>query len=487
MLKEFIRVNDGLSKDELKKYTKYYQKKLTGIQQQLKDSGIPVVILIEGMPLSNKNYLLNELISEIDPRFSRVFVRGKTAGRPFLECYYNALPENGKITFYETGWPTQIVNDLLLHEIGNKEYHAKMDSIKVFERQLKNNGYLLIKLFTMVSKDQQKKHHDNLTEDEGRSWVDTKHLKKKLQSYDKYVEAFDKFMMDNDPKSWHILNGADTQVMKHDAFKIIYESIAKAIKTGKYVGKPYREEFPLLAMPKLNEIDLNQETTPAEYKKELKELQERLYQLQGIAAKKKITTIIGFEGWDAAGKGSAIRRLAYPLDPRLFTVYPIASPEPHEKNNHFLWRFWQRMPANGRISIFDRTWYGRVMVERLEGYCEENDWKRAYNEINEFEKELTDWGAVVIKFWLQVDKDTQLARFTERQNTPEKRWKITDEDWRNREKWDSYEKAINEMIEKTSTTNAPWTIVEANCKLYARLKVLRTVCERLEQAIEEKK
>ena len=171
------------------------------------------------------------------------------------------------------------------------------------------------------------------------------------------------------------------------------------------------------------------------------------------------------------------------LDPRGYEVFPIASPLPYEKSRHFLWRFFTRLPRSGHVAIFDRTWYGRVMVERIEGFCSENDWKRAYNEINEFEKELYDWGAVIIKFWIQIDKDTQLERFTLRQNTPEKQWKITDEDWRNREKWDQYETAVNEMLQKTSTTYAPWHIIESVDKKYARLKTLEIIVDAIEKAI----
>ena len=184
-----------------------------------------------------------------------------------------------------------------------------------------------------------------------------------------------------------------------------------------------------------------------------------------------------------AGKGGNIKRIAGALDPRGYEVHPIASPEPHEKARHYLWRFWTRLPKTGHIAIFDRTWYGRVMVERLEGFCSENDWMRAYNEINEFEKELHDWGAVIIKFWVQIDKDTQLERFNERQNTPEKQWKITDEDWRNRDKWDAYETAVNEMIQKTSTSYAPWHILESVDKKYARIKALKIVVEDLEKVL----
>ena len=242
--------------------------------------------------------------------------------------------------------------------------------------------------------------------------------------------------------------------------------------------------FPLKKMPLLCDIPLDKCMEEDVYKKELKQLQQRLGELHNRLYRKKVPVIIAYEGWDAAGKGGNIKRITGALDPRGYEVHPIASPEPHEKARHYLWRFWTRLPRTGHIAIFDRTWYGRVMVERLEGFCSENDWMRAYNEINEFEKELHDWGAVIIKFWVQIDKDTQLARFTDRQNTPEKQWKITEEDWRNRDKWDAYEGAVNEMIQKTSTTYAPWHILESVDKKYARIKALRIVIAELEKVLD---
>ena len=224
--------------------------------------------------------------------------------------------------------------------------------------------------------------------------------------------------------------------------------------------------------------------TEEEYDTLLNQYQKRLRELHNELYRKKIPVIIAYEGWDAAGKGGNIKRITEALDPRGYEVHPIASPEPHEKARHYLWRFWNRLPKTGHIAIFDRTWYGRVMVERLEGFCSENDWQRAYVEINEFEKELADWNAVIVKFWVQIDKDTQLARFKERENTPEKRWKITDEDWRNREKWDLYEEAVNEMLQKTNTAYAPWHILESNDKKYARIKALKTVIEAIEKKME---
>ena len=217
------------------------------------------------------------------------------------------------------------------------------------------------------------------------------------------------------------------------------------------------------------------------YKKRLKELQDKLMILHSELYRTRIPVILAFEGWDAAGKGGAIKRLTGALDPRGYEVHPTASPNDIEKAHHYLWRFWRDIPKGGHIAIFDRTWYGRVMVERIEGFCTEQEWKRAYKEINDMEATLANYGAIVLKFWLHIDKDEQERRFNDRMQDPEKRWKITDEDWRNRAKWDAYEQAVDDMLIKTSTTYAPWIIVEANSKYYARIKVLESVVQALEE------
>jgi len=190
-----------------------------------------------------------------------------------------------------------------------------------------------------------------------------------------------------------------------------------------------------------------------------------------------------FEGWDAGGKGGAIRRLTRALDARDYRVIPIASPNDDEAAHHYLWRFWRQVRRAGRVTIFDRSWYGRVLVERVEGFATPLEWRRAYTEINEFERQLTEFGIVLVKFWLHITPEEQLHRFEERQTIEYKRWKLTDEDWRNREKWDLYERAVQEMVERTSTRDAPWTLVEGNCKRFGRLKILGTVSEALEAAL----
>ena len=212
----------------------------------------------------------------------------------------------------------------------------------------------------------------------------------------------------------------------------------------------------------------------------MKRCQKRIFELEHLIYLKRVPVVILYEGWDAAGKGGNIKRLTESMDPRGYEVIPIAAPNDVEKAHHYLWRFWMEFPKAGHLTIFDRTWYGRVLVERIEGFCREHEWKRAYREINEMEAHITNFGAVLVKFWLHIDQDEQLRRFQERQQTPDKQWKITDEDWRNREKWGVYEQAVDEMLYRTSTAYAPWTIVEANSKLYARIKTLKTVISAIE-------
>ena len=289
---------------------------------------------------------------------------------------------------------------------------------------------------------------------------------------------------------WTVVAATDRRYATHKVFTTVIAALERAIEDRQsgierpFTGIRVSDDIRTEPCARLCDVDLSRSVSEEEYRKELKNCQKRLSELHGRLYLEKIPLILAYEGWDAAGKGGNIKRITGALDPRGYEVHPIASPEPHEKARHYLWRFWTRLPKTGHIAIFDRTWYGRVMVERLEGFCSENDWKRAYNEINEFEKELHDWGAVIIKFWVQIDKDTQLERFNERQNTPQKQWKITDEDWRNREKWDQYEDAVNEMIQKTSTTYAPWHILESVDKRYARIKALKIVIEELEKVLE---
>ncbi|MDY5987809.1 MAG: phosphate--AMP phosphotransferase, partial [Lachnoclostridium sp.] len=267
--------------------------------------------------------------------------------------------------------------------------------------------------------------------------------------------------------------------------EILNQAIETALLNKGHAAPILQNTFAMTRIPKLSDIPLDRTITDEEYEKELSSLQKKLGKLHNELYLRQIPVIICYEGWDAAGKGGNIKRITEALDARGYEVNPIASPEPHEKARHFLWRFWMRLPRTGHIAIFDRTWYGRVMVERIEGFCTEAEWKRAYEEINSMERDLTDAGAIVLKFWMQIDKDEQEKRFRARQENPEKQWKITDEDWRNREKWDKYETAVNEMLVRTSTVNAPWIVVEGNSKYYARIKVLESVVNAIEERLKK--
>jgi len=234
----------------------------------------------------------------------------------------------------------------------------------------------------------------------------------------------------------------------------------------------------------LENVDLTLSIARDEYQKQVKPLQNHLHLLAFQVYQQKRPVVVAFEGWDAGGKGGAIKRLTERIDPRGYVVHPIAAPAGEDKEHHYLYRFWRRLPEAGQIAVFDRSWYGRVLVERVEHFAKDSDWRRAYSEINEFERQLVDFGTIVFKFWLHISPEEQLRRFQERENTPYKAWKLTPEDWRNRAKWDEYHRAADDMVLKTSTPGAPWTIVEANDKYYARIKVLRTVVDKLSKELD---
>ncbi len=233
----------------------------------------------------------------------------------------------------------------------------------------------------------------------------------------------------------------------------------------------------------LETIDLSASLTKDEYIHELIPHQVAIHALGYQVYVQQRPVIMVFEGWDAGGKGGTIKRVTEKLDPRGYVVFPISAPKGEDKTHHYLYRFWRRLPEKGQIAIFDRSWYGRVMVERIEGFCSEEEWKRAYREINRFERQLVDFGTILFKFWIHISREEQLRRFEDRKDTPYKAWKLTDEDWRNREKWEMYEQAVNEMLRKTSTITAPWTIVEGNCKWYSRIKVLKTLVDGLSREL----
>ncbi len=489
MLKNWIQ-KEIPSQEELKERLVKARGKLYELQMKIKEHKLPVLVLFEGWGAAGKGSMIGKVIKNIDPRFFKAATMSSPTEeelrRPFLYRYMKQIPEAGKFTLLDAGWMEETTMACLEGKLGGEEYAKRIDSIKRFERQLTDNGYLLLKFFMHIDQEEQKKRLDGLLAEKDTRWRVSSFDEWQNDHYKKCRKVFDRYLSDTNLSTapWYIIDALDKKWAELQILETMISGIETALQNSAHSVPLLQNVFPLVKMPKLKDIELeNKVIDEEEYKIELKHLQKKLRELHNRIYRKRVPVIITYEGWDAAGKGGNIKRITEALDPRGFEVHPIASPEPHEKARHYLWRFWTRLPKDGHVAIFDRTWYGRVMVERLEGFCSENDWRRAYNEMNEFEKELSDWGAVIIKFWVQIDKDTQLARFTDRQNNPEKQWKITEEDWRNREKWDAYEVAVNEMLQKTSTTYAPWHILESVDKKYARIKALKIVIRELEKAV----
>lgn len=489
MLKNWIRPAKP-AKDELKNRLKAAQAKLETQQMLLKDKKLPVLVLIEGWGAAGKGSIIGQIIKHIDPRFFKVFSMNaptqEERRKPFLTRFFEKIPEAGKFTLLDSGWMDEVTKERLHGVLTDEMYAQRVDSVKRFERQLTDNGYLVLKFFFHISQKEQSQRISALVEHKDTAWRVSRGDVWQNHHYERCMDVFDRYMEDTNTPSapWYIIDAKGKKFAELQVMETLCTGIDTALQNDSLAVPLLQNVFPLVKIPKLSQVPLKDKTLSEQvYKEELKKLQAQLGRLHNRLYRKRVPVVIVYEGWDAAGKGGNIKRLTGALDPRGFEVLPIASPSPQEKARHYLWRFWTNLPKDGHIAIFDRSWYGRVMVERLEGFCSENDWQRAYYEMNEFEQELHNWGAVVLKFWVQIDKDTQLERFTDRQNTPSKQWKLTDEDWRNREKWDVYEAAVDEMLQKTSTTYAPWHILESVDKRYARIKALKIVVAALEKAL----
>ena len=490
-----------MKKDVGTRYTKEesnaLRSALAGRQLVIKEQKLPVIVMVEGWSASGKGSAISSTIRLMDPRFFKVYNMDKITEeewrRPFLYRYAVRMPGQGQVAFFDGSYLDEAVKDHLAGLTDKKEYENTLASIRDFERSMTDNGYLIIKVFLNVDRKTQKKRLKTLQESKNTAWRVVDEDLWQNEEYDLFARTYEtaREATETPDCPWHVIEVSNEKDVEGDLLSIITHAIDSRLAEIAEKGrdrKLVKNPFALKKIKPLAKRKLEDKTiTAEEYRTELERLQKKLSKLHYKLYRKKIPMIIAYEGWDAAGKGGNIKRVVSALDCRGYEVFPIASPSVEEKSRHFLWRFYNRLPKTGHIAIFDRTWYGRVMVERLEGYCTENDWQRAYNEINEFERDLTDWGAILVKFWVQIDKDTQLERFTERQNTPEKQWKITDEDWRNREKWDLYENAINEMLQKTNTEFAPWTILESNDKHYARIKALKVIIDAIEAKLDEKK
>ena len=476
---------------DLKEKTVQLRQTFAELQLKIRENKLPVIIIFEGWSASGKGSLIGDLIKHLDPRFFKVYstlpADSAQMRYPMMKRFWANIPEYGKMAVMDRSWYQELAVACMEEDISDKEYARRVKTVNEFERQLRNDGYLIIKFFLQISKEEQKRRFDKLRESSETKWRVTERDKKRHKLYDEYYKAFDDMLTRTDtPQAhWTVIDTTDKTFAKYQMFSTVANRITSALDSPK-VTFTSDKQYKLL--PKLSDISLENKTLSDEaYAEQLKKCQKELSKLHSRLYQAKIPMIIAFEGWDAAGKGGAIKRISSALDPRGYEAIPIAAPDKTELAHHYLWRFWNNIPKTGHIAIFDRTWYGRVMVEKLEGFTPAERCAQAYDEINGFEKELSDSGFIIVKFWIQIDKDEQLRRFTERQNTPAKQWKITDEDWRNREKWEQYEAAVNEMLAKTSSAYAPWNVIEANDKKYARIKVLQTVIAAVKSRLKDDK
>jgi len=453
---------------------------------------VPVVVVISGPEISGKGELINRLAAWLDPRGLEVNAFGPPSDeereRPPWWRFWRSLPPRGKIGIFLGSWYTVPIIGRVEGKLGKSAFQRDLDRIAFFERMLAEDGALIVKFWLHLSKKDQKKHLKRDERDPRTRWRVTPIDWKAFRLYDRFAKWSETALLRTDAPHapWVVVDAADENHRDLAVGRYLLEALrrgADAMKEKSGAVKLARRARSVPAAGRvvpgaegnvLDTVDLARRVADEAYRKELAKLQGRVGALTRKAFGKKVSSVLVFEGWDAGGKGGTIRRLTEAIDPRLYRVVPIAAPTEEERAQHYLWRFWRHLPRDGRVTIFDRSWYGRVLVERVEGFARPEEWERAYLEINDFEEQLAEHGAVVQKFWLHVSPAEQLRRFRERQRIGFKKHKITDEDWRNRKQREAYLAAISDMVARTDTPSARWTLVAANDKKIARLTVLET-------------
>jgi polyphosphate:AMP phosphotransferase len=477
---------------------------LLQVQNDLRAAGrFPVIIVFAGVDGAGKGDTVNLLNEWMDPRWivTRAFgeLSDEEKERPPYWRFWRALPPRGRIGVFLSSWYSRPVLDRVYGNIDPATFEEPLNRIVDFEQTLADDGALILKFWMHLGKAAQKKRLKALEKDPRLRWKVTALEWKHYRMYARFVAAAEHAIRQTSrgKTPWMIVEGEDSRYRSLTVGTAIRDAIRQRLDDTRPEPPAARKAAPGRAKAVsrsasgttvtsiLSSLDMTARVKSKEAADEALDLyQGRLNLLERKASARGVSTIMVFEGWDAAGKGGVIRRVTAALDARQYQVIPIAAPTDEERAHHYLWRFWRHLSRAGRLTIFDRSWYGRVLVERVEGFASEREWTRAFAEINQFEDQLVKHGIVLVKCWLHVTKSEQLRRFKEREKTPHKRWKLTDEDWRNRTNWDAYEMAVNEMVERTSARDAPWTLVEANDKSYARIKVLKTVCSRLEKALD---
>ncbi|HEY0946483.1 MAG TPA: polyphosphate:AMP phosphotransferase [Opitutaceae bacterium] len=481
------------------------REKLVQLQVQLKESPFKVVLILAGVAGAGRGDVINMLGGWLDPRGVETFAFHKPTDeereRPLMWRYWRSLPSTGRIGIYAGSWYTETLRE----ETNGKKALAQLDHelrrIRHFEKLLHDNGTLVVKIWLHLSRDAQRRRLRELERNPDTAWRVTPEDWQAHRFYDRLARTAEYILTETDRPgaAWDLVDAEDARARNLAIAELLIRRFAahhrqqlklrkreSKIARGAMAGRSAKPPTSLrpAGLRRLLELPLDQKMSEKEYEEKREKWLGRLARLVRTAEQRQRSIVFVFEGWDAAGKGGAIRRLASAIDARDYRVIPVAKPTDEEKAHHYLWRFWRHVPRAGLVTIYDRSWYGRVLVERIEGFCTEEEWRRAYEEINDFEQQLVEHGIIVVKFWMHITKDEQLKRFRERERTVYKQHKINAEDWRNRRQWTAYEVAIGDMLALCDNPFAPWHLIPANNKRYARLQILKTACKRLEEALE---
>jgi len=453
------------------------------------------IMILSGVSGAGKSEAVSRLLTWMDPRYIDALAIGRDESdeqrlRPYMWRFWQILPPKGRITILFEHWYTLPVRQHALNEISDAELGERLAEINRFEQMLTNEDVLLMKYHLHISRKDQRRRLEKFAGDPRMRWRLTEEDALYVKYYKAVMESMEETLRltSHGHAPWIVIEATDRRYRELALGQSWLQALRDRLDAPAVRAKP-REAHASEPAPSpdarsvLSALDLRSCVAPRSYPDKLVTLQGKLALLTRDKAFGKHSLILVFEGSDAAGKGGTIRRVAHGIDPRLYHIVPVAKPSDEEAAHPYLWRFWRHVPRRGRVAIFDRSWYGRVLVERVEELCDPADWGRAYGEINDFEADLAAHGTIIVKFWLAISKEEQLRRFKERERRPFKRFKITKEDWRNRERWADYERAVDDMVARTSTDLAPWTLVEAEDKRFAHLKVLKTVCDRLEAAL----
>ena len=486
---ESALLDHKVAKKEYERELPALREGLLEAQGRLAEAGFAVVTVIAGAEGAGKGETVNTLLEWLDARGVEAHGVGLPSSeeqeRPPLYRFWRRLPGHGSIGVFFGSWYTMPIVDHAFGRIDEAGLDRELDRIVEFERMLDAENVLVVKFWLHVSKERQARVFRKLERNPDTAWRVSSQDWEYHETYDDFVDTSARALRRTDSAHapWHVIAAADRRHRQLCVGRLLLDAIQKRLDAP---PAPAAEPEPVPPPPEVNVIrsmDLGASLARDDYERRLAREQGRLGRLSRRLTASGRSAVLVFEGSDAAGKGGCIRRVVRALDARFYRVVPIAAPTDEERVRPYLWRFWRRLPGRGQFVVYDRSWYGRVLVERVEGFCAPEAWKRAYSEINAFEEQLVESGILVFKFWLSISPEEQLRRFEEREQTGYKRYKLTDEDWRNRERWDDYESAACEMVRRTSTEIAPWTLVPAEDKLHARVQVLEALCAGLERVL----